>query len=471
MAQNVKQKNGTVMKDYEIITNKNGRRILVIYSPVYVEKCTDISYPDFDAIFVDVADVAYETNRLAIWKSSPIMILKCWLKPQFVSSRLKDNIRMTRHIVDGYASSPLDESFTSAIEDIWHYIRELGISTDAMAIKTGNDFFIRLCQFALTRRISTFTTGALNGFASGYTLINAALFEYQETIYKKERLLFNQSLLEMGYIRPVRFVEKIHLCPQCKHSHLYFAEACPSCMSTNIVMESVIHHFRCANVSPESEYMYDGELRCPKCKHYLRHIGVDYDRPASTYHCKECGKQFLHSKIKVTCSNCNKVTPPSELLAQDIMEYAFTQEGIQALVSGHIFMAMEREVFAGYVDFDLFLNSLSVSLYSSTVNDEVYSIVRIIVDGDVNMKKRLRPILSRMPTAKVTVERNRFYALMISERKDCDKDLSSMVGVLEAELAPEDCSYKVDRYVLESLADVKTFIKEQRKGESVYIDG
>ena len=43
-------------------------------------------------------------------------------------------------------------------------------------------------------------------------------------------------------------------------------------------------------------------LICPKCHKKLRHIGVDYDRPAVVYTCNDCENSFTSPITKATFS-------------------------------------------------------------------------------------------------------------------------------------------------------------------------
>lgn len=70
-----------------------------------------------------------------------------------------------------------------------------------------------------------------------------------------------------------------HVCPKCYDKGMIYQETCPKCGSVDVEEHNMIHHFRCANISPERTYVKDGKLICPKCLKELHHIGVDYDRP------------------------------------------------------------------------------------------------------------------------------------------------------------------------------------------------
>ena len=204
---------------------------------------------------------------------------------------------------------------------------------------------------------------------------------------RDEVVHFNHLLLELGYAKRKDFVERIHLCPFCNNSHLYYMEACPKCDSSLLKEEPVLHHFRCANISPESSYAYDGELRCPKCHQFLRHIGVDYDRPSNVYTCQECSHTFLHTRMKVYCTSCKKTYRPSDLLPLDVYSYEFTSEGILALSSNDAVVAISKDIWAGYSNFESFLSQIRLFSYSHQKNETIF-INRFKVEG-VNVNKEV----------------------------------------------------------------------------------
>ena len=89
-------------------------------------------------------------------------------------------------------------------------------------------------------------------------------------------------LEDRGFLQG-KFVDTIHLCDNCGFFQLNFREVCPRCRSANLVEERNIHHFRCGYIGHEAEFL---NMRCPKCRRRLKHIGVDYDLPAVSFRWK-----------------------------------------------------------------------------------------------------------------------------------------------------------------------------------------
>ena len=289
----------TQQAPYSIVTNRNQHRILVINEPVNVDQERSLQFEDFDAIFINVIDSVMDRNMLAIRLASPLLSEKCRFKPCFVTRRLTGWLGKSEVIVDGYATTPTDDSMARTIEDIYSNMRRQNFLLGTQPVVTHAEEVIRLCRYAISRGRYTFSSQPTPGLAEGYMALYyyTLWFAGQQTMQAEEREWFHQQLLRLGYIRRTRFIDRIHVCPICNSSHLLFFETCPECGSSDIVEEPVIHHFRCANVSPEHTYQQDGELICPKCKQQLRHIGVDYARPSSISTCRACAHTFMYPCI------------------------------------------------------------------------------------------------------------------------------------------------------------------------------
>lgn len=324
------------MTPYSIDTNRLGRRILTIKEYFDIDATEDLSVDDFDITFIDTPNISYNAVRYLLAKTSPLISGKCRLKPRFLTVFNRNDFGSLRPLIDGFAQSAVDDEVTSRAEDILRNIDNLHLKHEYSAVSTENEFFIGLCRYCLSRGMLDFTASTMQSLQKGLSAVYSAYVDIHETVGcgnnpdDKNLRKMVAWLLESGYIEPVKFVERIHLCPVCQSSVLLFTECCSKCQSSNIKEEDMIHHFRCANISPESEYQYDGELRCPKCKHFLQHIGIDYDRPAKVYTCNECGAAQMHSGMKVICAVCGHTTQPHTLTPYDIKEYTFTQTGIRS---------------------------------------------------------------------------------------------------------------------------------------------
>lgn len=356
---------------FRIKTNPKGRSILIIKGFVSLDSISDIRTEDFDAIFIDDYGQTHYELSYQLQSMSSFHGMKTHMKPLFLSANLKNRAHELRRLADGFATTPDDEKMSERIEEIYDKLALIDLF-DITEVKTNNYvFFLKLCKYAISRGMYTFTTSLEEAYAQGHTALFVALQKNMNSNMKAEFVHFNQTLRELGYAKRKKFEDRIHVCPHCKGTHLFYMEACPKCNSSLLKEEPVLHHFRCANISPESSYAYDGELRCPKCHQMLRHIGVDYDRPSNVYTCQECNHAFLHTRMKVYCSTCKKTMRPSELLAQDIYSYEFTSEGLQALSSNDALLAVSKDIWAGYSRFDSFLSQIRLFSYSHEKNETI----------------------------------------------------------------------------------------------------
>ena len=368
---------------YRIKANTKGRNILIVRGLVQLDNVSNIKAEDFDAIYIEDYGQSHSALSFQLQSMSSIHGMKSHLKPRFLAATLKPHVHQLKPLVDGFATTPDDEKMSERIEEIYNKLAYIDLF-DISEVRTNNYvYFLKLCKHAISRGLYNFTTSLEQAYAQGHTALFLAKQDSLTTNMRAEFVRFNQTLCELGYAERKKFKERIHVCPHCKSSHLFYMEVCPKCDSSLLKEEPVLHHFRCANISPESSYSYDGKLRCPKCHQMLRHIGVDYDRPANVYKCQACDHTFLHTRMKVYCTSCQKTSRPSELLAQDIYNYEFTSEGLQALSSNDALLAVSKDVWAGYSRFDSFLSQIRLFSYSHEKNESVI-INRFKLEGSVN---------------------------------------------------------------------------------------
>lgn len=458
---------------YHIVTNRNHRRILVVDDVVDVDRTPELQFEDFDAIFINVIDSVMDRNMLAIRLASPLLSEKCRFKPCFVTRRLTGWLGKAQVIVDGYATSPSDNSMARAIEDVYSNMRRLNFLLGTPPVVTHAEEVVRLCRYAISRGHFTFSSQPTPGLSEGYMALYyyTLWFAGQQTIQAEEREFFHQQLLRLGYIRRTRFIDKIHVCPMCNSSHLLFFETCPHCGSSDIVEEPVLHHFRCANVSPEHTYESDGELRCPKCKHVLRHIGVDYDKPSAVYTCRQCEQTFMYPSMRVLCSNDRRTWAPEDLKPVDVEEYEFTPEGIRAFANNDVARTLSHAGFYGYSsmsDFIAYLRQFSKpeSLEGAMVIVGRFYIFDPALDN-VTEQDVMPPVvetLKRFFNYKQAMWGNNYYFLC----RVPDGDVAKALGDMEFEVKEQLRDYKelhegfqfemVNTYTYHPGDDVEQFI-------------
>ena len=218
---------------YHIVSNKLGRRILMINNLVQIDQEPDIKADDFDAIFINIAHRAYEENRLIIRWTSPIRTQKCYLKTLFATTALEEFMHFAAYLIDGFCSSPFDDKFTDYIETVYNNINKFRMRTElSQSLSSTAKNLANMVKFDISRGRLTYTNTTIRGYAKGYSAVFLAWYDNQETLYHEERSKFNLKMLELGFSEKIRMIDRVHTCPECGDSHLLFVECCPKCKSS-----------------------------------------------------------------------------------------------------------------------------------------------------------------------------------------------------------------------------------------------
>lgn len=457
---------------YSIITNSHKRKILVVNRLLHTTHTQELEHEDFDAIFVNINYRSYEETRLAMRWLSPTRVGKCFLKPWFAQSDLEESMYNSTDLFDGFCENPTDEIFAEFIEDVYHNIEKYGIQQEiTVGLDTTSKILANLIKFSLSRGQLTYTNHAIKGLASGFSERYMAMYDNLETLRLSERMKFAHKLEELGYAERVRLVDRVYVCRECGDSHQLFIECCPNCSSSDIRQEAMLHHFRCANISPESSYFKDGNLVCPKCRRTLRHIGVDYDRPATVYTCT-CGNTFMTSAMKVICTHCKNQTTPDELVPIDVYEYKFTPAGIKAFATDEgIFQIESTDIYSGRSTFENFCESIRIfnSLPSYANNTIFVFRYHYVYEGDqedAQIFDVMRNIMMQNATMKLTSQADSFYALLIADNNKIDAEYRHAKNSLDrifTELSDDNVLFDarwLKTYRFTRDADPEEFIKE-----------
>jgi len=144
-----------------------------------------------------------------------------------------------------------------------------------------------------------------------------------------------EQLAELGYVYR-QFAERGYFCWQCGHHALLFREVCPSCTSSNVEVGDLLHHFRCGHTAPETEFQDGVRYTCRKCGHQLRHIGVDYERPASSYLCGSCNYVSTEPDTACLCLGCGQRFEAERAELRTIYAYRINARGNLALTRGEL---------------------------------------------------------------------------------------------------------------------------------------
>ncbi len=141
-----------------------------------------------------------------------------------------------------------------------------------------------------------------------------------------------EKLARRGLLK-TEFFDRYHICLRCESSRLNVREECPSCRSSHLRENQIIHHFRCAYQAPEDEFRSGHELVCPKCRQTLRHYGSDYDKPGHIFVCAECDHAGSEAAVGFVCFDCGTHTDGEAMPRRDVHSYQLTDAAIQLVTA------------------------------------------------------------------------------------------------------------------------------------------
>lgn len=328
--------------DFVIHTNAYGIRVLLI-GPNQVQNINIPEYDQFDALLYQTDDDHIAEHQYLVFH--PALEPACYFKPLFFHPRVTD--KNIRALCDGFVESPDSELLSVRTEEIRRHQLKLGFEISREPLPDGN----RHVLFALFRlmlsRSDVFPDYQLDaGSPWGYAIpVVNVLIKNNYVQAEVVAELMSDMIAKYHYLESYEMVDTVHVCPVCYRSHLIFTEICPKCHRPDIREEDVIHHFPCANISPEATYLSGQGLRCPKCRKELRHIGIDYDRPMGLYTCYSCNLSFTQPAMRVTCVSCSRVSLPKDLKAVQLHRLRFTPLGIRVFSHAHLPLAQNDQSF------------------------------------------------------------------------------------------------------------------------------
>ena len=184
-------------------------------------------------------------------------------------------------------------------------------------------------------------------------------------------------------------LDKVNVCYDCNSSYLNFSECCTKCNSLDLKSEELVHHFRCAYVGPQSDFVKDEKLICPKCDHQLKHIGIDYDKPSEIHTCKSCNHSSQETKMKAKCVDCSKENELDQLVTHDIHEYRPTEKAVAKSLESNSALSFgeeqitENEIVLNFGAFNLIKSheSKRVRVAQSDTYEMITSVDEAIING------------------------------------------------------------------------------------------
>lgn len=263
--------------------------------------------------------------------------INIYLKPIFLQKELKkfyfNKNNNLKYLSDGYIKSLDFIDKLPFIEIVFSYISKYQHERNFNEVKEKEFLFKRFFDHYYTRakKIKPILNHkSLTGYC--YPFIEA-YFRNTKDAFVISRNMLNEAFYE-GWIRR-NYIDTSHLCSKCNSGFLNYREVCPKCNDHNLTAENIIHHFRCAYVGVERDFVYNNKLICPKCSSELKNIGVDYDKPGNIFTCKnkKCNNEFQDAPIGVFCVDCSTKQNPSDLIVRKIYEYEITTLGLKVGLS------------------------------------------------------------------------------------------------------------------------------------------
>ncbi len=254
---------------------------------------------------------------------------------------------------------------------------------------------------------------------------------------------------EYSFLDPEEIVCITHVCPECYDKGMIYQEQCPKCGTVDISEHNMIHHFRCANISPEQTYMKDGKLVCPKCMRELNHIGVDYDRPTTSYNCNKCGINFSEATMICECETCLKKSPIESLVPVQMYNVIFNRRGFTMLpISDHIEDSDQIAKLPNILSYNQFMNILKVRLQIISNSSAANHILRVYRATFLDPNELLAvseslasSIYGHIPYANIAIKKNVVYcvteritAISDDELKDKTREIFNFIDTLKVNI-------------------------------------
>ncbi|MEM6963776.1 MAG: hypothetical protein AAF573_03355 [Bacteroidota bacterium] len=249
-----------------------------------------------------------------------------YLQPLFVKS-----LAVPTEVVQLTDGRVEDHTMNKALQRSIEINRQIKkIQGDTQGLNFSQSLILKITQYIFTRQ------KPLVPFRNRASKIGYSFPFLSAYISEQDQLQILDQLSSTKYQEyfKAKTIDKINLCNECEGTYLNFRECCPSCNSLELKSESLIHHFRCAYIGPESDFKKGEDLICPKCDKLLRHIGIDYDKPSEISQCGTCGHQSQDVLMKASCVDCGHEMDLEHIANRAVQTLQNTAAGEKIAVQG-----------------------------------------------------------------------------------------------------------------------------------------
>lgn len=276
--------------------------------------------------------------------------------------------------------------------------------------------------------------------------------------------------LESQRVVEGEFQTKAYACAHCRCGFLNFVEVCPDCGSADLLVDDMVHHFRCGYIAPSRDFERGGDMVCPKCDREMRHVGVDYDKPSLAYDCNECRHRFAEPEVTTSCYRCRRLTPPDMQTQRVVQAYRVTPFGKNAAIHGldSLFVSVLQERVPVF-DYPVFEQLLGAETHRIDRYGRSQSTLLVLsFDGIeqiyVELGERARELFEELTFAFKTVLRE--SDLLCARNESLFLALLAETDLTRAERAAERLREAVERLLSSALASPPTFSVAMRAIES-----
>lgn len=276
--------------------------------------------------------------------------------------------------------------------------------------------------------VTSLATGRIERLSPEHSVESPVAYTYPEAVRilgvaVGEEVAILDALEERG-ILAAEPVTTVPVCPFCRTYPMRIERVCRDCGSTAVRSTSMLHHYRCSNVSPEETYRKGSALVCPKCNHTLRHLGVDYERPSSAWFCADCASVSDSPILRYHSLTCNKRVPIDDVVDRQLSAYTLSTDAAVLLTEGSLRATIERPHVsdaltglpgAGAVKRALELEQMRASRYGTK-----FSMVKFgITNGDELDEKYGEAASARAVKTLASVARENLRMIDIVGRSEC----------------------------------------------------
>ena len=142
---------------------------------------------------------------------------------------------------------------------------------------------------------------------------------------------FDPESLRFAYAAPAEQVEawkndesvsklafdQLMVCPCCG-SVPSFRYGCGTCGSAATKPETLIHHYACAHVAAEAEFLQGHGIQCPKCRKSELVAGSDFEVVPGGHACLDCGSKISEPELIGHCLACQHRFPAREAAVEQL---------------------------------------------------------------------------------------------------------------------------------------------------------